>query len=199
MAVRLLDKTSYNILRTNPKLTTNIKIVTDQDNVYLESFNANEQLSKKRFKSFKVDPDFSTYDKDLYRFYSEGSFPSNLAYQVKTNFSRSSVLANYGEQYEMFYASGTRSIGSEVYTQDLGMLAPLWLDEQVPDYFVIFRLDDPAAVNNLNATNALDGKDDAQTSEDFTKNVLENCTAIKTFDLTTNSPIGRYIRNYRLC
>ena len=71
MAVRLLDKTSYNILRTNPKLTTNIKIVTDQDNVYLESFNANEQLSKKRFKSFKVDPDFSTYDKDLYRFYSE--------------------------------------------------------------------------------------------------------------------------------
>ena len=197
MAVRLLDKTSYNILRTNPKVTTNIKIVTDQDNVYLESFNANEQLSKKRFKSFKVDPDFSTYDKDLYRFYSEGSFPSNLAYQVKTNFSRTSVLANYGEQYEMFYASGTRSIGSEVYTQDLGMLAPLWLDEQVPDYFVIFRLDDPAAVNNLNATNALDGKDDAQTSEDFTKNVLENCTAIKTFDLTVNSPIGRYIRNYR--
>ena len=77
------------------------------------------------------------------------------------------------------------------------MLAPLWLNEQMPSNFVIFRIDNPAAVNNINETLQNENYLDAQTSQAFSKNVLENCTAIKTFDLTDNSLLGSYIRNYR--
>ena len=79
----------------------------------------------------------------------------------------------------------------------MGTLAPLWLNEQIPNYFVIFRLDNPAAVNNFNAATENAGSINAQTSAEFSKNVLENCTAIKTFDLSESTTLGSYIRNYR--
>ena len=37
-------------------------------------------------------------------------------------------------EMEMFYCAGTRSIASESYSQSLGTLAPLWLNEQIPKY-----------------------------------------------------------------
>ena len=196
MAERLLDKASYGLVRTNPKLTTNIKVVTNGDDIYLESFSANTELSSSRFKAFKVDAG-STYDRDLYRFYQNGSFPTDIAYQVYQQFQDTAVLSSYDSQYEMFYSAGAQSINSEVYTEDLGILAPLWLNEQVPDYFVVFRLDNPAAVNNLKALTPNEGESDAQTGAKFSQFVLENCTAIKTFDLTSNTGLGQYIRNYR--
>ena len=196
MAERLLDKASYGLVRTNPKLTTNIKVVTNGNDIYLESFSANTELSSSRFKAFKVDAG-STYDQDLYRFYQNGSFPTDIAYQVYQQFQDTAVLSSYDSQYEMFYSAGAQSINSESYVEDLGILAPLWLNEQVPNYFVVFRLDNPAAVNNLNALSASSGETDAQTAAKFSEFVLENCTAIKTFDLTSNTGLGRYIRNYR--
>jgi hypothetical protein len=196
MAERLLDKASYGLVRTNPKLTTNIKVVTNGNDIYLESFSANTELSSSRFKAFKVDAG-STYDQDLYRFYQNGSFPTDIAYQVYQQFQDTAVLSSYDSQYEMFYSAGAQSINSESYIEDLGILAPLWLNEQIPNYFVVFRLDNPAAVNNLNALSASSGETDAQTAAKFSEFVLENCTAIKTFDLTSNTGLGRYIRNYR--
>jgi hypothetical protein len=196
MVERLLDKASYSLVRTNPKLTANVKLISNGNDIYLESFSANTALSSSSFKAFKVD-ESSTYDQDVFRFFQGGKFPIDLAFEVFQEFSDTSVLNSYGNQYEMFYSAGSRSINSEVYTEDLGMLAPLWLDEQIPNYFVIFRLDNPAAVNNLYASSANENTPLAQTSVNFVQNVLENCTAIKTFDLTTASPLGRYIRNYR--
>jgi len=38
MAENLLDKASYSLIRTNPKLTGNVKIVSDGIDIYLESF-----------------------------------------------------------------------------------------------------------------------------------------------------------------
>lgn len=196
MAERLLDKASFSLVRTNPKLTTNIKVVTNGEDIYLESFSANTELSSSRFKAFKVDAG-STYDQDLYRFYQNGSFPTDIAYQVYQQFQDTAVLSSYDSQYEMFYSAGAQSISSEAYTEDIGILAPLWLNEQVPDYFVVFRLDDPAAINNLKALTPTDGEIDAQTGAKFSQFVLGNCTAVKTFDLTSNTGLGRYIRNYR--
>ena len=196
MAEKLLDKASYSILRTNPKLTANVKLVSNGTDLYLESFSANNQLSAASFKAFKISGD-DTYDRDVFKFFQGGKFPPELAYEVFQEYQDVSVLSEYQNQYEMFYSAGTRSVASLAYTEDLGMLAPIWLNEQIPNYFVVFRIDNPAAVNNINEqlenTNSLD----AQTSQAFTKNVLENCTAIKTFDLTSNSTLGSYLRNYR--
>ena len=196
MVEKLLDKTSYSLVRTNPKLTGNVKIVSNGSEIYLESFSANDRLSSSTFKAFKVDEN-STYDRDVFNFFQRGQFPQDLAYEVFQEFTDLSVLNSYGNQYEMFYSSGTRSVSSESYVEDLGMLSPLWLDDIIPSYFVVFRLDDPAAVNNLNAENPLQGENLAQTSINFEKQVLENCTAIKTFDLRESAPLGKYIRNYK--
>ena len=37
MAEKLLDKASYSLVRTNPKLTGNVKVVSDGTDIYLES------------------------------------------------------------------------------------------------------------------------------------------------------------------
>jgi hypothetical protein len=196
MAEKLLDQASYSIARTNPKLTANVKIVSDGTDIYLESFSANTRLASQKFKAFKVDGT-STYDQDVFRFFDSGKFPIESAYEIHQEYEDTAILSDYGNQYEMFYSAGTRSIASESYTQSLGTLAPLWLNEQIPSSFVIFRLDNPVGVNNLNAKGENDGTVDAQTSANFTKQVLENCTAIKTFDLTEGTLLGAYIRNYR--
>ena len=196
MAEQLLDKASYSILRTNPRLTGNVKLLSNGNNIYLESFSANDRLSASSFKGFKVDGK-STYDNDVYNFFQQGQFPKDLAYDVFQEFEDVSVLSDYANQYEMFYSSGARAVASESYNENIAILSPLWLKEQIPNYFVVFRIDDPAAVNNVNALFENQGQDLAQTSEDFTKNVLEKCTAIKTFDLTEKSLLGSYIRRYR--
>ena len=197
MALPLLDKASYSLVRTNPKLTGNVKLVSNGNDLYLESFNANSQLSSATFKAFKVDGS-STYDKDVFKFFKNGTFPSDLAYEVFQEFSDTSVLPSYSGQYEMLYSYGTRSIASDSYTEDLGLLAPIWLNEDIPNYFVVFRLDDPASVNNYNVASASNGEAFAQTSQKFNEFVLENCTAIKTFDLRETTLLGSYLRRYRL-
>ena len=196
MAEKLLDQASYSVIRTNPKLTANVKVVSDGTDIYLESFSANTRLSSQKFKAFKVDGT-STYDKDVFKFFDYGRFPIEAAYEIFQEYEDTAVLSSYANQYEMFYCAGTRAIASESFSQSLGTLAPLWLNEQIPSAFVIFRLDDPAAVNNVIATTQNEGATNAQTSANFTKQVLENCTAIKTFDLTEGTTLGSYIRNYR--
>ena len=52
---RILKRSSFGLLRTNPKLTTNIKIIGDSNNkVYLESIDADPILSKAKYKGYEV-------------------------------------------------------------------------------------------------------------------------------------------------
>ena len=197
MVQKILDKASYGLVRTNPKLSGNVKLVVDsKDNLYLESFSANTTLSSSKFKSFRVDYK-SSYEKDIYNFFQKGKLPKPIAYEVFQQYEDTAVLSNYSSQYEMFYDAGCSSVASDAYTEDLGMLAPIWLNEQIPNYFVIFRIDDPIAVNNLKSEDPNAGIENAQTSVNFSKNVLEKSTLIKTFDMSPGSPLGEYLRNYR--
>lgn len=196
MAEAILDKASYSIVRTNPKLTGNVKLLTNGNDLYLESFNANAELSSSAFKAFKIDGTL-TYDHDVFSFFKKGSFPSELAYEVFQEFKDTSVLSSYSNQYEMFYTAGTRSLSSESYAEDMGLLAPLWLNSQLPKYFVVFRINDPASINVMNSTISTIEEVYAQTSEKFNDFILNNCTAVKTFDLSNNSKLGSYIRRYR--
>lgn len=197
MAEAILDKASFQLIRTNPKLTTNIKIIVNSSGkLFLESFDANEILSNSLYKSVAIDAR-STFDKDLASFYSARNTPKEIAYSIKQNSDNSSVLSTYDSQYEMFYTSGTEAITSEIYTEDLGILAPLWIEDQIPDYFIVFRINDPVAFNMVGQTNSENGISEATTSINFTENVLNSCTAIKTFDLSESSDLGKYIRNYK--
>jgi len=197
MSDPILDKASFQLIRTNPKLTTNVKLVVDSnENLYLESFSANPELSSSRYKAFKVSST-SSYDRDVYSFYSRFTLPSTLAYQTYQNNSDLSTMGNYDDQYENFYTAGAESISSEVYPEDLGILAPIWLEEQIPDYFVVFRTNGPVNSNLVNKTNPLSGIEEASTSIAFNEKILNNSVIIKTFDLRPGSKLGDYIRNYR--
>ena len=49
---------SVYLLRCNPNLSTNVKLVCDSNyNLYLESYDANEQLSDTAYKKFAISPD----------------------------------------------------------------------------------------------------------------------------------------------
>ena len=43
--IRLDDDVSFQLLRTNPKLTTNVKLLYDGKNVYMDSYSVNPLLS----------------------------------------------------------------------------------------------------------------------------------------------------------
>ncbi len=196
MAEPILDKASYSLVRTNPKLTGNVKLVTNGEELYLESFSANFELSSSQFKAFKIDGS-STYDRDVFNFFKKGKFPISSAYEVFQEFNDSSVLSSYSNQYEMFYSYGTKSVSADSYKEDLGILAPIWLNQQIPNYFVVFKVKDPASINNVNSLIENAGEGDAQSSKKFNEFILENCTAVKTFDLSGTSKLGDYIRRYR--
>ena len=171
-------KASNLILSTNPKLTTNVKIMVDsKDNIFLESFDANNELSQFKFKKYRVSSN-SLYNKDLYNFYSRGKFPKQFAYQIFKSDTDLKILKDFSKQYDNFYKYGTQRLVSKLYDEEASILAPLWLNDYVPKYFIIFKANGP-------------------NYSDFKEDVLYNSEIIKTIDLTENSNIGKYIRNYQ--
>ena len=197
MAIKLLENSSFALVRTNPKLTTNVKLVFDTKNgIFLESFDANTELSKSKYKAFKVS-NKSTYDFDLNRFYNKGETPSDIIFDVHRKLSDISVHENFGDQYEFTYSYGATSINSKTYSEEFGILAPIWLERTIPDYFIIFRIDGPVTVNNINVNSENDNASITENPNLFVDNILKNSTIIKTFNLTENSEYGKYLRNYR--
>ena len=77
MTEKLFDKASYSIVRTNPKLTGNVKLVSNGLDLYLESFSANTELSSSTFKPFKITGE-DTYDRAIWKFFQKGRFYARL-------------------------------------------------------------------------------------------------------------------------
>lgn len=196
MSVKLLNDSSFGLVRTNPKLSTNVKLIVDSEyKLYLESFDANKELSNSKYKAFQVDPN-SSYSRDLYSFYNNGKFPAELAYSVFQKNSDLTVFSDFSAQHDGFYSAGTKIINSKFYKEELGMFAPIWLNDNIPNYFIIFKVKGAVNINNYNSINENIGFDQANNPLNFKKHILDNSTIIKTFDLRENSSIGKYIRNY---
>lgn len=204
----ILNNTSYGLLRTNPKLTTNVKLVTNGTDLFLESFDVNPQLSNSAYKAFKISGN-NTYDHDVYRFYNAGlSTPSTIAYQVYQEMVDTDACFYYGEQYDMFYSMGVRSCNSQAYNENMALMFPLWLKKNmIPNYFVIFKLDEPSAINFVddevytaynNYVNGLsnDTSKFINNKEFFEYYILDKAKIIKTFDLRETSKLGKYLRRY---
>ena len=196
MSREILDNFSFQLLRTNPKLTTNVKLVVNSDGkLFLDSFDANSQISASEFKAFEI-AENSSYSYDIFNFYQQGQFPKNLAFGVKESFSNQIVGETYGGQYDTTYISGAQVLTSTAYNEDFSVLAPLWLDEELPEAFVIVRLNGPLSVNEVLATSETENIAQINDASYFSEFVLNNSTVIKTFDLTKNSKIGKYLRKH---
>jgi len=200
MSKPILQKTSFGILRTNPKLTSNVKLIADSnDIIYLESFSANSELSKSKYKGFKVSS-ASDYYFDLYRFYNQGSpVTKEKSFDIFERSDSLSISDRYGVQFDMTYAYGAEPKNSKLYPEEFGLLAPLWIEpSNIPDYFIICRIEDPVSVNTKTAASEADPSIISQIidSANFTDNILKNSTIITKFDLTNESNLGRYIRRH---
>lgn len=209
---KILKRTSFGLLRTNPKLSTNIKIVADsKDKIYLESIDADPLLSKSIYKGYEISPNGS-YSFDVKRFYSQSGsqIPKNIAYRLFEEDTSVEVKDRYKNQYDFTYAYGMTPKNSRIYSEEFSLFAPLWIEsDNLPEYFVVFKLDGPSVVNiNDPSIITLAGGSTANfdTVESinnlvidpsrFFENFIKGAKIIKAFDLTERTSIGKYIRNH---
>ena len=180
--VRLDDDVSFQIVRTNPLLTTNTKLMYDGENLYMEAYPAEPILSTMEYVHHRV---WKTglFNRDIRNFLLGCS---SAAYTVGQNAQNTIVLDNFDNQFENMYWCGVESINSEIYPQEMGCVAPLYLRKKRPNYFVIFKIDTPANTN-------LTSNDETY---DFTSDVKNRMKIVKSFDLREGTPIGDYIRRY---
>ena len=186
--VKLDDGVSFSLVRTNPKLTTNTKLMYNGKKMYMESYTSSDLLNRTMYKNVAIRPN-STYKRDIANFL-VGS--GEQAYSVYQNFSDITISDSYDNQFETLYWCGAEYIESSFYSEEIGFIAPLYLREKLPNYFLIFRLDTPSNFNLK--VNANGEKIDSKF--DFKTDILDKAVLIKTFDLREGSVLGNYIHNY---
>lgn len=179
------DRSSYGLLKTNPSLSGNVKLTVDSGGaLWLNSIDANQELSDSRFKKYAISS-ASTYQRDLHYFFDKGKFPKDKIFSVyQADPQYLNTKRSLSEQYDNFYNYGVEQLNSRFYDEDLSFFAPMWLRKEVPEFFVIFRLDHPIS----EASYA-----DATNSDKFNE-FFKDARIIKTFDMRGSSPLGSYLR-----
>jgi len=181
-----IDNKSFALLRTNPKLTSNVKLVVDSSsNLFLSSFKANKELSKVEYQKYPIDPK-GEFSIDISRYYKK--LPISSRYQVLRKYSDVAIYSDYEFQYEDQYQCGASFNSTKLYDEQYKIFAPIWLDKKIPSNFVIYR------VSSVDYD-----KKHAETTEGQNGRILEllkNATIVKTFDLSIKSNIGKYLTNH---
>ena len=181
-----LDDVSKPLLRTNPKLSTNAKLVVNSaGEMYLEAIEASKELASVEYKKWPINKE-GQWSYDLHKFFKNTKTPSDLIYQAKESYSNFAVQETFENQIEEDYHYGTVYNYSKIYNEDFRMLAPIWLDKNIPSKFVIFRVKDPVGTLDF----------DTRSNLDNIKEVLKNSEIIKTYDLSRKSALGTYLRNH---
>lgn len=138
------QNSSFGVLRANPKISGNVKISTDSNgDIWLNSIDSNEEMSKSKYKAFRISPE-SSYDQDMYNFFDRGATPSDFVFGIRNEISPQKTQVNDPDLiYDFSYATGAEPLISDKYNEDFRYLAPLWLGDDIPEYFVIFKIPDP--------------------------------------------------------
>lgn len=189
---KLADRNvSFGLLRTNPKLTSNLKLTVDSGgDLWFNSINANEQLAQQKYKKFAVNPE-SNHEVNIFKFYDMGSTPSKISYGIGSSIRTDVIAKNLKDQYDFdLYTSGAKYLTSKNYSEKFSYLAPLYLDKVLPEYFVIFKV---AGASNYTAADWYQ-KNGTVDQKTFAKDLFRNSTIVKAVPLTESSNIGTYIR-----
>lgn len=179
---------SFMLLRTNPKLTGNIKLVVDTDyNLYLDTFKVSDILSKKEYRHQLI-PSAGNYPKDVYNVFH--TLPQGSLYKLPEGiYDPHSTHSDFDSQFETIYEYGAETNSDLLYAENMKILAPLWVNQNLPDYFVIFKVDSPFNESTYNS-NVLN-------SQETFSNLLKNGKIIQYYDLRKTTSIGQYLNGYR--
>jgi hypothetical protein len=142
---KLFDyNSSFSLIRTNPKLSGNFKITVDSDDgIWFNSMDVNPILSQDNYKKFNISGE-NSYASDINKFFNDGQLSSDIIFQVGefTN-GKNQAAQQFSEQYDFFYASGAQALVDKNYGEDFSYFAPLWIKNEIPEFFVIFKVSDP--------------------------------------------------------
>lgn len=170
---------TVSLIRTNVALTSNVKIIVDSVyNLYLESYNSNNELADRKYKKFLINEnDFLSerYSK-FYR-----NLPIDLAFEVKNTIKPDSVQTNFDNQIDDIYINGPRQISDNTYKEEFQYNTTLQIEpENLPKQFLIFRLD------------SVDFENDYENQD-----IFKHFKLIKAFDLSEKNKIGQlWKKNY---
>jgi hypothetical protein len=180
------EESSFALLRTNPKLTSNLKLVVDSsEHIYLSAFKANKVLSKVEYQKFEVS-DTGIYANDVARFF-KGA-PVDERFQTLRKHSDITPYSDYSYQYENQYNYGASFNSTKLYDEQYKIFAPIWLDRRIPKKFIVYRVSD--VDYNSKYTEDTNGQNDRILE------LLESATIVKAFDLTRKSRIGKYLHSH---
>jgi len=169
---------SFGILRTNVGLTTNVKIMVGSNyQLSIDSIESNNKLSLSRFKKFKFN-ESSLYDEIIPIFYK--NVPVENSYYIKYDNDSNLMSDSFREQFDDLYNFGAKNISNNKdYSEEFEYFAPLYFDTNIPKNFIIFRIDG-SGIEELNSSN-------------FINNIINKLKIIKVFDLTNETPIGKWL------
>ena len=176
------------LLRANPKLSGNIKLVVDKDyNLYLDTFKANAILNNKNVRKYPISSE-GNYPRDIKNVF--GKIPIKSIFGLPENSLKAhKVYTDYKDQYETMYEYGAETNTDSLYSENMKILAPLHIGNDVPDFFAIFRYDDIFNEETYSGKGINDNEK--------IKELIKESKVIKTFDLRTTTSIGQYLNNYK--
>ena len=171
------EDVSYCLLRANPKLTGNIKVVVDSDsNLYLDTFKVSNALSQSKYRRIKVNPD-EYYGRSVMSKFK--GMPSDDLYKIEEScYKLFSTANNLGEEYYDKYNYGVRTNSDKLYPENFSFLAPLCIKRVIPDFFVIFKVKDYESIPDKTRMSYF----------------LKNGEIVKVYDMRKDSPVGKYVR-----
>lgn len=190
---KLLDDTaSFQLVRTNPKLTGNVKFTVDSsDNMWLNTIDANEELAKDQYKRVAIDSTKSLAA-NMYRLLDSGQTPSEIVFDLNESFEADRTSTDFKDQYDFSnYFSGAKYLVSRRYSEKLSYFAPLYLKKEIPDYFIVLKIKDP-----INKKIDLLDSEYPYNRESYIKETFKNSKIIQTFNLKKGTKVGDYLRNY---
>jgi len=169
---------SIYLLRANPALTTNVKLVVDSKyNLFLESYNANKELSDNKFKRYQINS--SAFLSERIASFWRG-IPASLAFQVRNDTKPDTLQQNLANQIDDTYYSGMRQVEDTRYEEEFQYNTTLEIGKSLPKWFFIFRVDGTG-------TNDIYFKDD----------VKEQFKVVTYFNLSKETQVGQlWQKNY---
>lgn len=190
----LTEDSSFQLVRTNPKLTGNIKIaISDEGEMWLESIKVNPELSKDLYSKVPIDTKQS-HPANIFRFLNSGSTPNEITFDLAEQVDSTKTSKNFKDQFDFsHYFSGVKYLASNKYAERMSYFAPLYLKKDVPDYFIIFKIEDPA---NFPLDEVKQKYDAGESKTDYLIDLFSKASIIKTFDLRAETVPGKYLRDY---
>jgi hypothetical protein len=151
--------------------------------MYIDTFKVNNELSQKKYRKISVSAK-SYYSNDIRNVFS-GIDSDSLYGLPYMGDNINDFASGYDKQYIDTYNYGVKLNLDKLYSENFSMLAPLWINKNLPDFFVIFKCNEfmeiPSEYTPIQRFNFL----------------LHNGVVVKTFDLRKNTIIGNYLYNHQ--